>query len=65
MMNTLDKARTCAVQRCISEIEDWLVIAPMGALWIRAAHVVKVWHHCPNHVSEGELADVLYAIAME
>jgi hypothetical protein len=65
MMNTLDEARTRTVQRCITEIEVWLVLAPASALWARAAHLVAAWHRCPNHVSEAEIADVLYAIACE
>jgi hypothetical protein len=65
MMNTLDEARTNTVQRCISEIEVWLVTARASALWARATHLVSTWRRCPNHVSEGEIADILYAIARE
>jgi hypothetical protein len=65
MMNTLDETRTRRIQRCMSEIEVWLVMAPTGALWARALRLVNSWRHCPNHVSEREVADILYAIAME
>jgi hypothetical protein len=49
----------------MTEIEVWLVLAPVGVLWARALHLVNSWRRCPNHVSEREIADVLYAIAME
>lgn len=64
-MNTLDETRTRTIQRCMTEIEVWLVLAPVGVLWARALHLVNSWRRCPNHVSEREIADVLYAIAME